>query len=260
MRLRVASALTPLFLLLVAATVATGRASNLPQESDSGPIVFGFATVGGAATAMPVVITNAGGGRLSIEGLALVPTPHGTTRDFTIASDACTGVVLGPRQSCTVKVTFHPAVANSTRVAYLQVLDGLDSCGNFITLAGSASAAAGAAAVAHSSACAIPLSPAKPVSVPQTTACASGQVAAHLTLVRPASIGETNAADRNVTRISVVVNGVATSTISGSHLQGTTVMLHPGARTHYSILIRALTAGGTTYVTPFRYFVTCTAT
>lgn len=81
---------------------------------------FGNQAVGTSSITQSFVITNIGSQPLNISAANL--DPSGNPGDFTVASNACTGVPLGYKQSCTLGVRFTPSRAG-TRSAQIDLAD-----------------------------------------------------------------------------------------------------------------------------------------
>ncbi len=85
--------------------------SPLPQISVApASMAFGVIQVGNSSPSQILTITNKGAAPLIIGTLALAginPT------DFVLSSNACSGATLAPAATCTVNVTFAPAVAGA---------------------------------------------------------------------------------------------------------------------------------------------------
>lgn len=94
-----------------------GGGSVLPQSrtgpslawSPSGTFDFGTQTAG-SQTSQVFTLTNSG---RTATGVLAVALGAGTSSDFSITADTCTGTALGPKKSCSVTAQFAPAAGDN---------------------------------------------------------------------------------------------------------------------------------------------------
>lgn len=236
-------------------SVGTSGAGG-PSFSASNPVVFGFVTVGSVSAPSSVVVTNTGEGHLQISGVvAQDGDPHPSDpHDFGIVSDGCTGASLAAGQSCTVEVVFHPVVPG-TRVGALQFADNRSSCGNYVTLAGSSTAAPVTASVAD-------CVPVTTVTAPTTGV--AGEKLEHLGSTARCTSRRTIVVhlhaitgDHVITAI-VYINRKLATVVRGSSVHAVTVNLRGLPKARYEVLLVLDTANGRQLHTK-RAFLTCTA-
>lgn len=227
-----------------------------PSFSASNPVTFGFVAVGSVSDPRSVVVTNTGEGHLQISGVvAQDGDPHsGDPHDFGIVSDGCTGASLAAGQSCTVDVVFHP-LAPGTRVGALEFSDNRSSCGNYVTLAGSSTAAPVTASVADCVPVTTVNAPTTGVAgkklehLGSTARCTSRRtIVVHLEMLTGARV---------ITAIVYVNHSVAT-VVRRSNVHAVTVNLRGLPRARYEVLLVLNTANGRQLQTK-RAFLTCTA-
>src|SRR5215472_6138262 len=82
-----------------------------PSSSSASPIVLA------AGSSRTVTFTNNGGVSTSVLRTSLSASP--SNAGFTISSDLCSGVALGPMKSCSVTVSYHGAAPRSIQTAVL---------------------------------------------------------------------------------------------------------------------------------------------
>lgn len=101
---------TKAIFLALALTVVTviAAAGLLTLQNTTGSFDFGPQDVGTPSAAQVSSFSNSGSGDLTISTVSFTGA---NPADFTIASDACTGVTLAPGGTCDVSVTFTPTVA-----------------------------------------------------------------------------------------------------------------------------------------------------
>jgi hypothetical protein len=93
-----------------------------PASRSAAATDFGEREIG-SGEERDVTVENSGGNRLWIDGAELAGTDAG---DFAIVSDACSGEMLQPRETCTVRVRFTPS-AVGPRAAQLTFDDNAES-------------------------------------------------------------------------------------------------------------------------------------
>jgi hypothetical protein len=79
-----------------------------PQTSSS-PSTFNFGAVSASGTSQTFTLKNSGGSATS----ALKLSPIASSSGFSISSDHCTALSLGPKKTCTVQITYTPTGAAS---------------------------------------------------------------------------------------------------------------------------------------------------
>ena len=255
-------------LILVGAVILTlaGGASVQAQGSEepsftfSGPIVFGFVPVGSTSAPMSVVVSNSGGGQLEITGVAaedIDPHPN-DPHDFSISSDGCTGASLRTGQSCTVAVVFHP-VKEGTRVGALAFTDSRTPCGNYVTLAGSASSAPPATATVADCVPAATTDP-SPAVTPR-----SGVKSERVTLLgstakctsrRIVQVRLNTISGDRVTIAKVYIDQKLANVVHGSNVRAVAVDLRGRPKARYEVRLVLHTIKGHTLETR-RAFLTC---
>jgi hypothetical protein len=209
---------------------------------------------------MSVVVSNSGGGKLDIAGVAAEDTdPHpNDPHDFSISSDGCTGASLGASQSCTVAVVFHP-VKEGTRVGALAFTDNRTPCGNYVTLAGSAPRAPAPTATVADCVLAATTNPSPAVTpgsgvkservkhLGSTAKCTSRRVIqVHLNTI---------SGDR-VTIAKVYIDQKLANVVHGSNVRVVAVDLRGRPKARYEVRLVLQTTKGQTLATR-RAFLTC---
>ncbi len=97
-----------------------------------GALVFAELTVGQTSPPQTLQVSNSGEGPLEIHGVS-VGGVH--TRDFSVDSDACTGVVLPPDGTCSIGVIFEPTI-DGDRSALLVLESTADTSPTEVALSG----------------------------------------------------------------------------------------------------------------------------
>jgi hypothetical protein len=254
-------------LILVGAGILTlaggasvqAQGSGEPSFTFSGPIVFGFVPVGSTSAPMSVVVSNTGGGKLDITGVAAEDTdPHpNDPHDFSISSDGCTGASLGTGQSCTVAVVFHP-VKEGTRVGALAFTDNRTPCGNYVTLAGSALSAPATATVADC----VPAATTNPSPAVTPRSGVKSERVAHLgstakcTSRRVIQVHLNTISGDRVTIAKVYIDQKLANVVHGSNVRVVAVDLRGCPKARYEVQLVLHTTKGHTLETR-RAFLTC---
>jgi hypothetical protein len=252
--------------LIVAAALAAGGCLALAVDasSDSPPLLVtnspvvwtAFVALGQHGTAQPAVLTNGGGGTLSITSIHIGGVDP---QDFPVTSDGCTGAALGAGQSCKVFVQFTPT-ATGTRVATMIIGDTRGSCVNYVTLAGGGTPSP----IASSADCAVPV-PGATTTVSSTTTTSTtpsngvqgfSVSSAQCTSKRKIIVHLQVPRNVRVVSAKLYVNGALSATVTGHAVTAVTVNLSGKPLGRYSIRVVARSARGNTMTTS-RFFVTC---
>jgi Tol biopolymer transport system component len=96
------------------------------------PLDFGLHTLGELTPDQPLTVTNVGGNPFAISTVSLTGANPG---DFTITSDSCSGAVVAPAATCTVRVAFHSTAAGD-RTALVQFVDTAGGSPHLTPIAG----------------------------------------------------------------------------------------------------------------------------
>jgi hypothetical protein len=264
--------------LVGAIGVAAGDTSSEPVLHTGGGVVFNFIEVGETSQPKFAVLSNAGGGVLTITGVHIVLGGE----DFTIPAngDKCTGQQLGAGQSCEIEVLFHPT-AEGTRVGSIAIEDSRDVCRNYVFLAGSGSKAS-EPAVAHTADCAGELGNVGPTTTvvktteslsttttstpaadpphspaPATQAAGLTSVAKCLSRRLLEVFLKTNDAEA-ITKARLYIDGHLANTARGGHLSAIRGRLARVSRMRHSLRVVVTTAHGTMLATRPHLYLTCT--
>jgi len=95
--------------------VAVSPVANLSTTT----LTFGSVPVGQPSDALPVTVTNSGYGVLHVSSVSITGS---NPSDFSKESDSCTGAAVASGSSCSISVTFTPALSG-TRTGTLTILD-----------------------------------------------------------------------------------------------------------------------------------------
>jgi hypothetical protein len=98
-------------------TIANGAASFSPS-----PFAFGD-VLDNSTTTKTVTLTNVGAGPLSITSAAVTGSGTGWGFTKTASADQCSGKTLAATQTCTIDVTFHQNISNTSRAGQLTITD-----------------------------------------------------------------------------------------------------------------------------------------
>jgi hypothetical protein len=117
----------------VTISLAGTATTNIPAAAISpASLTFGFQQIGTSSSPQAVTVSNGGGGRLSITGVA-VSGPHFSS------SGTCLNASLAASQTCTVNVVFAPTASGSL-TSTLSVTHGAVGSPLVLALAGTGSA------------------------------------------------------------------------------------------------------------------------
>jgi Cep192 domain 4 len=126
-------------------TVALSGAATEASISVPPSVGFGSQLAGTAGAPVPVVVTNNSSGSFAGALVVLsvsVNESGGTSGDFSITADSCTGPATAPGGTCTVNVAFQPAslcpTVTGTRNATLTINDNAPGSPHTVALSGTA--------------------------------------------------------------------------------------------------------------------------